>query len=58
MLVGTQVGAYRVLQEIGKGGMGAVWLAEQRQGRSSGVSAAAAGAGWRALTAPGCPEAR
>jgi len=56
MLVGTQVGAYRVLQEIGKGGMGAVWLAEQRQGRSSGVSAA--GAGWRALTALGYPEAR
>jgi hypothetical protein len=29
-----------------------------RQGRSSGVSAAAAGAGWRALTALGTPEAR
>src|SRR5262245_15591953 len=28
MLVGTQVGAYRVLQPIGKGGMGTVWLAE------------------------------
>src|SRR5499426_2026437 len=28
MLVGTQVGAYRVLQQIGKGGMGTVWLAE------------------------------
>jgi serine/threonine-protein kinase len=28
MFVGTQVGAYRVLQEIGKGGMGTVWLAE------------------------------
>jgi hypothetical protein len=30
----------------------------QRQGRSSGVSAAAAGAGWRALTALWYPEAR
>src|SRR5215470_16249040 len=28
MAVGTQVGAYRVLQPIGKGGMGTVWLAE------------------------------
>ena len=28
MVVGTQVGAYRVLQQIGKGGMGTVWLAE------------------------------
>jgi serine/threonine protein kinase len=28
MEVGTQVGAYRVLQQIGKGGMGTVWLAE------------------------------
>jgi hypothetical protein len=27
-MVGTQVGAYRVLQQIGKGGMGTVWLAE------------------------------
>jgi len=26
--VGTQVGAYRVLQPIGQGGMGTVWLAE------------------------------
>jgi len=28
MAAGTQVGAYRVLQQIGKGGMGSVWLAE------------------------------
>jgi hypothetical protein len=28
MAVGTQVGAYRVLHQIGKGGMGTVWLAE------------------------------
>ncbi|HMG24447.1 MAG TPA: serine/threonine-protein kinase, partial [Kofleriaceae bacterium] len=27
-MLGTQVGAYRVLQQIGKGGMGTVWLAE------------------------------
>jgi eukaryotic-like serine/threonine-protein kinase len=28
MLPGTQVGAYRVLEQIGQGGMGTVWLAE------------------------------
>src|SRR6478672_923760 len=28
MIAGTQIGAYRVLQQIGEGGMGSVWLAE------------------------------
>jgi hypothetical protein len=28
MVAGTQVGAYRVLQQVGTGGMGTVWLAE------------------------------
>jgi serine/threonine protein kinase len=28
MVAGTQVGAYRVLQQIGAGGMGEVWMAE------------------------------
>jgi tRNA A-37 threonylcarbamoyl transferase component Bud32 len=28
MVVGTQVGAYKILSELGAGGMGSVWLAE------------------------------
>src|SRR6185312_14397918 len=28
MIAGSQIGAYRVLQQIGEGGMGSVWLAE------------------------------
>src|SRR5262245_41204137 len=38
MVEGTQVGAYRILQQIGAGGMGAVWLAEHTMlGRRAAV---------------------
>ncbi len=38
MVEGTQVGAYRVVREIGHGGMGAVWLAEHVQlGRRAAI---------------------
>src|SRR5882724_6409915 len=38
MVVGTQVGAYRVLNEIGAGGMGSVWHAEHAMiGRKAAI---------------------
>ena len=38
MLAGTQVGAYRVLRQIGAGGMGSVWLAEHSMlGRKAAI---------------------
>jgi serine/threonine protein kinase len=41
MAVGTQVGAYRLIQRIGEGGMGTVWLAEHTmRGRRAAVKVA------------------
>src|SRR5690242_5535956 len=38
MALGTQVGAYRLIQRIGEGGMGTVWLAEHTMlGRRAAV---------------------
>ncbi len=33
LLAGLEVGAYRLVEPIGQGGMGTVWLAERRDGR-------------------------
>jgi len=33
VLAGQPIGAYRLIEPIGEGGMGSVWLAERRDGR-------------------------